>query len=72
MPACADRTLLLGALVDGELDAANVALTEAHAAQCQGCREEIERLQAIRNLLRTEGVRHDAPKALHEHIAALP
>ena len=72
MPACADRTLLLGALVDGELDAANVALTEAHLAQCDGCREEVERLQAIRNLLRAEGVRHGAPKPLRERIAALP
>jgi len=72
MPACEDRTLLLGALVDGELDAANVALTEAHLAQCDGCREEVERLQAIRNLLRTEGVRRDAPDALRERIAALP
>jgi anti-sigma factor RsiW len=72
MPACEDRALLLGALVDGELDAANVALAEAHVARCDGCREEVERLQAIRSLLRGDGVRHGAPEALRKRIAALP
>jgi len=70
--ACEDRALLLGALVDGELDAANVALTEAHLARCEGCREELERLQAISNVLRSEGIRIDTPPALRERIAALP
>jgi anti-sigma factor RsiW len=72
MPACEDRTLLLGALVDGELDAANVALAEAHIARCEGCRGEVQRLQAIRSLLRTDGMRHMAPDDLRERIAALP
>ena len=39
MSACVDQELLLGALVDNELDAANVALVEAHAIRCEGCRE---------------------------------
>ena len=72
MPACADQELLLGGLVDNELDAANVAMVEAHVARCEGCREELERLQAVRNLLRREGVRHSAPDALKTRIAALP
>jgi anti-sigma factor RsiW len=72
MPACTDQELLLGGLVDGELDAANTALTEAHALRCDGCREELERLQAVRNLLRSEGVRHAAPQALVNRIDALP
>ena len=55
MPACADQELLLGGLVDGELDAANTALVEAHVARCEGCREELERLQAVRNLLARRG-----------------
>ena len=50
MPACVDQELLLGGLVDNELDAANVAMVEAHVARCEGCREELERLQALRNL----------------------
>src|SRR5881394_1933336 len=72
MPACVDQELLLGGLVDGELDAANTALVEAHVARCAGCREEVERLQAVRGLLAGEGVRHNAPEALRRRIAAIP
>lgn len=72
MAACVDQELLLGGLVDNELDAANVAMVEAHVARCEGCREELERLQAVRNLLRRDGVRHTAPDSLHRRIAAMP
>ena len=72
MAACVDQELLLGALVDGELDAANVALVEAHALRCAGCREELDRLEELRSLLDQEGVRHSAPPALAARIAALP
>ena len=41
----------MAALVDGELDAANTAMVEAHVLRCEGCREELERLQAVRSLL---------------------
>jgi anti-sigma factor RsiW len=72
MPACVDQELLLGGLVDGELDAANTALAEAHAARCEGCREELERLQALHNLLARDDVRHRAPQTLVRRIHALP
>ena len=72
MSACADQELLLGGLVDNELDAANIAMVEAHVARCEGCREELERLQALRSLLRSDGVRHSAPESLATRIAALP
>jgi anti-sigma factor RsiW len=72
MPACADQELLLGGLVDGELDAANTALVEAHVARCDGCREELERLQAVRSMLTSEGVRYAGPQSLANRIAALP
>jgi anti-sigma factor RsiW len=72
MAACVDHELLLGALVDGELDAANIALVEAHVVRCDGCRDELERLQALKSLLAQEGVRYPAPDALAERIAALP
>jgi anti-sigma factor RsiW len=70
--ACADQELLLGGLLDNELDAANVAMVEAHVARCEGCREELERMQALRGLLRSDGVRHTAPEQLARHIAVLP
>jgi anti-sigma factor RsiW len=72
MPACVDQELLLGGLVDNELDAANVAMVEAHVARCEGCREELERLQATRNLLQLEGVRHPAPESLVRRVSAMP
>jgi anti-sigma factor RsiW len=72
MPACVDQEQLLGGLADGELDAANTALIEAHVARCEECREELERLQAVRSLVAGKGVRHEAPEALTKRIAALP
>ncbi len=72
MAACVDQELLLGGLVDSELDAANVAMVEAHVARCEACREELERLQAVRNLLRSDGVRHSTPETLNRRIAAVP
>ena len=72
MPACAEKDLLLCALIDGELDAANTALIEAHVLHCGDCREELERLQAVRALTRSEGVRQTAPDALRRRIADLP
>lgn len=71
MTACADQKLLLGGLIDDELDAANTALVEAHVARCESCREELERLQAVQNLLRSEGVRHSAPEILMQRVADL-
>src|SRR5690348_9392977 len=70
--ACEDQELLLGGLVDGELDAANTAMVEAHVLRCDGCREELERVQAVRNLMRGHGVRHKGPPALRSRISALP
>lgn len=72
MAACADQELLLGALVDGELDAANTAMIEAHVARCDGCRAELERIDAVRRLVAADGVRHRAPDGLAERIAQLP
>ena len=70
--ACEDQELLLGGLVDGELDAANTSMVEAHVLRCEGCREELERVHAVRSLLRSEGVRHKAPATLRSRISALP
>jgi anti-sigma factor RsiW len=72
MAACVDQELLLGGLVDRELDAANTALLEAHVARCEACREELERLEAVRRLLVSDGVRHSAPESLRARIAAMP
>lgn len=72
MAACEDRNLMLGALADGELDAVNTALIEAHVARCDGCRDELERLHAVRGLLRSDGVRHSLPADLEQRLLGLP
>jgi anti-sigma factor RsiW len=72
MAACVDQELLLGGLIDRELDAANTALVEAHVARCEACQEELERLEAVRRLLVSDGVRHSAPESLRARIAAMP
>jgi mycothiol system anti-sigma-R factor len=70
MPACPDQLMLLGGLLDGELDAANTALAEAHVARCSGCREELGRQQAVRNLIARDGMHYSAPETLRQRIAA--
>jgi anti-sigma factor RsiW len=70
MTACSDRLLLLHALVDGELDAANSVAIEAHLKSCVGCAEELSRLDALHAALADRALRHDAPPALRRRIEA--
>ncbi|MCA1653081.1 MAG: anti-sigma factor [Sphingomonadales bacterium] len=71
-PACAEQTLLLSGFIDGELDAANTVQVETHLGQCSGCRDELERLQATREFLSGEGMRHRAPAALRQRVLKMP
>ena len=71
MSACTDKELLLHGLLDGELDAANTLLCEAHLNECAECAAEFARLQALRSKLRTPGVSFEAPAALRARIAAV-
>jgi len=70
MTACPDKTMLLEALLDGELDAMHAAEVEAHVAGCAGCRAALDELTAMRLMLRTPGVREPAPERLKARIAA--
>ncbi len=70
MTACADRQMMLHALIDDELDAANTALIEGHLQTCPGCAAEFERLGALRSLLAEEPLGYPAPAALRARIAA--
>src|SRR6185312_1424424 len=55
-------------LLDGELDAANALAIEAHLASCPGCAAELQRLTALRRLVKAPGVAHAAPAALRGRI----
>jgi anti-sigma factor RsiW len=71
MSACSDKELLLHGLLDGELDAANTLILEAHLNECAACAAEFRRLQELRSKLRTPGVTFQAPAALRARIAAV-
>jgi anti-sigma factor RsiW len=70
MNPCADKELLLGALLDGELDAANVQAMEAHLRACPACAEAFKTLEELRGRLQEPGLRPTAPAALRARIAA--
>ena len=68
--ACPDKRLLLHGLIDGELDAANALELEAHLKDCAGCTGELERLQALRQMLAAPALRYSAPEGLRARITA--
>jgi anti-sigma factor RsiW len=73
MTACPDRTMLLHALLDDELDAVNAAACEAHLRDCAGCTAEMDRLRAVRTTLEEPALRYTAPASLRAAIdAAIP
>jgi len=70
MSACADKVLLLGALVDGELDAANTMAVETHVASCAGCAAELARLRSLDRILRRVDLAYDLPAGLVTRVTA--
>ena len=71
MNACSDKTLLLHALVDDELDVASVASLQGHVAGCAGCATVLHELQALKSLLADARVRHDPAPAWRERALSL-
>lgn len=69
MTRCTDKALLLGALLDHELDAVNVIEIEAHLAVCPACAAAYADLRATRALLRDAGLRLSAPAAIRARIS---
>ena len=73
MTACTDREMMLHALLDDELDAANIAAIEAHLRTCPDCAAELKRLRTLREVMANPALRYDAPAGLRATIeAALP
>jgi anti-sigma factor RsiW len=70
--SCPDP-MLLHALLDDELDAANVATVEAHLRICPDCAAEFERLKHLHDVMADPALRHTAPAGLLDRIeASLP
>src|ERR1700761_2417305 len=71
MSLCADKELLLHGLLDGELDAANTLICEAHLNECASCEAAFTRLLALRTTLRAPGVSYEAPAELRARVVAV-
>lgn len=62
--------MLLGGLLDGELDAANVLTCEAHLRACPACLAQYETLQRLRAALTSPALPHRAPEGLRDRLEA--
>ncbi len=63
---CADWSLMLHGFIDGELDVVHSLQVERHLATCADCTHELERLQALKQLVGQTGVRWRTP----DHVRA--
>lgn len=63
-----DKVLLLQAEFDGELDAAQSVTLNAHRLGCAYCQDAWERLQASRQMVRTEASYHPASTAFKDRL----
>jgi anti-sigma factor RsiW len=67
---CKRAATLLEAYLDKELDRAEARELEDHVDSCADCRAALTRLDGLRVALRDRSLRHAAPAALRERIAA--
>jgi len=70
MTGCAERRLMLGALVDGELDAGHALELEAHLATCRACQDELASLRAVKSALASADVAYAPPEGFGERVLA--
>jgi anti-sigma factor RsiW len=71
MTPCPDREPMLQALLDGELDAANALVVEAHLKTCAACAGHFAALQAVHERLGASGLTERAPAHLHGRITQM-
>ncbi|MHB8530911.1 MAG: anti-sigma factor family protein [Caulobacteraceae bacterium] len=70
MTACPDKRLLLNALVDGELDAANAAALEGHVARCGACAAELAEIRGVAGVLAGADLTFAPPAGLEARVLA--
>jgi anti-sigma factor RsiW len=68
MNPCPDQELMLQALLDGELDAANALAVETHVKTCPACGPYLRTLQALRERLSEPAVSPQAPDSLRARV----
>lgn len=70
---CEEASVLMHALIDGELDAGHSREVEDHLAQCPRCAVQLRDYRVMREALGSPSLRHQAPAALRARIeGALP
>ncbi|HEY6257323.1 MAG TPA: anti-sigma factor [Xanthobacteraceae bacterium] len=70
---CDETSILVHALIDGELDAGHTREVEAHLATCPRCAAQLRDYRVMRQALAAPALRNQAPPALRARIdAALP
>jgi anti-sigma factor RsiW len=67
---CDEVSVLLHALIDGELDMARARDVEAHVAGCQHCAAELRQFREMRHMMTGANLRLAAPAALRSRIEA--
>lgn len=65
---CRTFARMIGAYLDVQLDAASLAMADAHLAECETCRERVELGRAMRGTLRNV-TRAPAPEGLRTRMA---
>ena len=65
---CAERSAQLDAYLDGELNAQEIVLIEAHLRECPSCAAESVRRMQWKRATRSAGLRYTAERALRERI----
>ncbi|MBX4907583.1 MULTISPECIES: anti-sigma factor [Rhizobium] len=68
---CPEWRVMLHGFVDGELDSDHAAQFEDHLAACTDCRAEVERVQAVREIIDQDGVKWRPPEALRSHVLSM-
>jgi anti-sigma factor RsiW len=65
---CEETSILLHALIDGELDAGHARDVEGHVAACPRCAARLRDYRALRQALSEPGLRYQAPANLRSRI----
>jgi anti-sigma factor RsiW len=65
---CEEASVLLHALIDGELDAGHARDVETHITSCPGCAARLREFENLRKAMTTASLRYAAPMSLRARI----
>ena len=65
---CEEASILLHALIDGELDAGHAREVEGHVARCPRCASRLRDYRGLRQALSETALRYQAPASLRARI----